>query len=113
MSSQATKARASSPVSRFHAVRSGTPSIAANPSPEDQMVQSCADASPLRWHQAHAAWFFETFVLRPFLNDYEPYREEFRWLCNSCYSSLGDEIPDKKLRASFSRPSLDEVVAFR
>ena len=77
------------------------------------MVQSCPEASPVKWHQAHTTWFFETFVLRPFLTDCEPFREEFRWLFNSYYNSLGEEIPEKKLRASFSRPSLDEVLAFR
>ncbi len=77
------------------------------------MVQSCPEASPVKWHQAHTTWFFETFVLRPFLTDYKPFREEFRWLFNSYYNSLSEEIPDKKLRASFSRPSLDQVLAFR
>ena len=77
------------------------------------MVQSCPEASPVKWHQAHTTWFFETFVLRPFLADYRPFREEFNRLFNSYYISLGEEIPDKKLRSSFSRPSLDEVVAFR
>jgi hypothetical protein len=33
--------------------------------------------------QAHTTWFFETFVLRPFLPRYKPFREEFRWLFNS------------------------------
>ncbi len=82
-------------------------------SAEDQMVQSCPDASPMKWHQAHTTWFFETFVLRPFLPDYQPFREEFRWLFNSYYNSLGQAAPEKHLRASFSRPSLDEVLAFR
>ena len=77
------------------------------------MVQSSLDASPMKWHQAHTTWFYETFVLRPFLQDYEPFREEFRWLFNSYYNSLGQEPPDKQLRGSFSRPSLDEVLAFR
>ncbi len=63
----------------------------------------------MKWHQAHTTWFFETFVLRPFLPDYKPFREEFRWLFNSYYNSLGEEAPEKHLRASFSRPSLDEV----
>ena len=103
----------SSLLSKFQAVRSATRSIAASLSAEDQMMQSCPDASPVKWHQAHTTWFFETFVLRPFLNDYKPFREEFRWLFNSYYNSLGEEIPEKKLRASFSRPSLDEIVAFR
>jgi hypothetical protein len=77
------------------------------------MVQSCPEASPMKWHQAHTTWFFETFVLRPFLKDYKPFREEFHWLFNSYYNSLGQEIPEKSLRSVFSRPSLDEVLAFR
>jgi ergothioneine biosynthesis protein EgtB len=99
--------------SRFKAVRDVTSSLAARISAEDQMVQSCAEASPVKWHQAHTTWFFETFVLRPFLPEYKPFREEFRWLFNSYYNSLGEEIPEKRLRASFSRPSLDEILAFR
>src|SRR5271163_4813369 len=98
---------------KYKAVRSMTCSLAAGLSAEDQMVQSCPDASPVKWHQAHTTWFFETFVLRVFLADYKPFREEFCWLFNSYYNLLGDEIPDKKLRASFSRPSLDEVMAYR
>jgi len=77
------------------------------------MVQSCPDASPMKWHRAHTTWFFETFLLCPFLPDYKPFREEFRWLFNSCYNSLGEEIPDKQLRSSFSRPPLNEITAFR
>ncbi len=99
--------------SRYKAVRSATSALAASFSAEDQMVQSCPEASPMKWHQAHTTWFFETFVLRPFLRDYQPIREEFHWLFNSYYNSLGREIPDKGLRSVFSRPSLDEVLAFR
>ena len=99
--------------SQYQAVRSATSALAANISAEDQMVQSCPEASPMKWHQAHTTWFFETFVLRPFLADYKPLCEEFRWLFNSYYNSLGEEIPEKSLRSAFSRPSLDEVLAFR
>jgi ergothioneine biosynthesis protein EgtB len=77
------------------------------------MVQSCPEASPVKWHQAHTTWFFETFVLRPFLMDYKPFHEEFHRLFNSYYISLGEDIPSKASRASFSRPSLDQVLAFR
>src|SRR5579863_6774007 len=99
--------------SKYRAVRSATSALAASLSAEDQMVQSCPEASPMKWHQAHTTWFFETFVLRPFLNGYTPFREEFRWLFNSYYNALGHEIPEKSLRSVFSRPSLDEVLAFR
>jgi len=90
-----------------------TRSLVSTLSAEDQMVQSCPEASPVKWHQAHTTWFFETFVLRPYLADYRPFREEFHRLFNSYYISFGGKIPDRKLRASFSRPSLDEVLAFR
>lgn len=99
--------------SKYKTVRSATSALAANFSAEDQMVQSCPEASPMKWHQAHATWFFETFVLRRFLDGYKPFREDFHWLFNSYYNSLGQEIPDKGLRSVFSRPSLDEVLAFR
>src|SRR3954464_2669718 len=113
MLSQPTKATASRLNVNFRNVRSVTRSLAASLSAEDQMIQSCPEASPIKWHQAHTTWFFETFVLRPFLSDYEPLCEDFRWLFNSYYNSLGDAIPEKKLRALFSRPSLNEITAFR
>jgi DinB superfamily len=99
--------------SKYKAVRSMTRALAANLSAEDQMVQSCPEASPVKWHQAHTTWFFETFILRPFLPGYRPFREEFHRLFNSYYISLGEEIPAKKLRAAFSRPTLNEILAFR
>jgi ergothioneine biosynthesis protein EgtB len=99
--------------SKYKAVRAMTRSLVATLSAEDQMVQSCSDASPVKWHQAHTTWFFETFVLRPYLTGYRPFREEFHRLFNSYYLSLGEGIPDKTSRAAFSRPSLDEVLAFR
>lgn len=67
----------------------------------------------MKWHQAHTTWFFETFVLCPFLPRYKPFRQEFRWLFNSHYDSIGGQTPDKRVRASLSRPSLDQILAFR
>jgi ergothioneine biosynthesis protein EgtB len=76
------------------------------------MVQSCTEASPVKWHLAHTSWFFETFVLSEFLANYKPYHPDFRWLFNSYYNSLGD-MPEKKLRSSFSRPPLDLILGYR
>ena len=77
------------------------------------MVQSCPEASPVKWHQAHTTWFFETFVLQPFLTGYQSFREDFHRLWNCVPVSLNTNISEKRLRASFSRPSLHEVLAFR
>ena len=76
------------------------------------MVQSCAEASPAKWHLAHTTWFVESFILREFLPGYRVFNEEFTWLFNSYYQSFS-AIPEKRLRASFSRPGVDEVLRYR
>jgi ergothioneine biosynthesis protein EgtB len=81
-------------------------------SAEDMMVQSCAEASPAKWHLAHTAWFFESFILREFLSGYREFNPDFVWLFNSYYQSFA-AFPEKRLRSSFSRPGLEEVLAYR
>ena len=88
---------------RFGSVRRRTLELCANLTAEDMMVQSCPEASPAKWHLAHTAWFFESFVLRPFLPGYLLFNEDFPWLFNSYYQSFA-AFPEKRLRASFSRP---------
>ena len=97
---------------RFDLVRAATMKLIAPLTPEDLMVQSSPDASPVKWHLAHTSWFFETFVLREFLDGYQQFHKDFHWLFNSYYNALG-EMPEKKLRSSFSRPPLDVILAYR
>lgn len=99
-------------LARFRSVRAATMDFVAPLTPEDLMVQSCPEASPLKWHLAHTSWFFETFVLSEFVAAYQAFHPDFRWLFNSYYKALG-EMPEKKLRASFSRPPLDQIMAYR
>jgi ergothioneine biosynthesis protein EgtB len=80
--------------------------------PEDMMVQSCPEASPAKWHLAHTTWFFESFVLREFLPGYQLFHVDFPWLFNSYYESFS-AFPEKRLRSSFSRPGLSEVLRYR
>ena len=97
---------------RFRSVRQRTVDLCKPLTPEDMMVQSCAEASPAKWHLAHTAWFFESFILNEFLAGYRLFNEDFTWLFNSYYRSF-TEFPEKRLRSSFSRPSLDEVLQYR
>ena len=97
---------------RFRSVRQRTMGLCKPLTPEDMMVQSCPEASPAKWHLAHTAWFFESFILNVFQPGYRLFNEDFPWLFNSYYRSFA-EFPEKKLRASFSRPGLDEVLRYR
>jgi ergothioneine biosynthesis protein EgtB len=99
-------------LARYQAVRQATEHLCRPLSAEDMMVQSSPEASPVKWHLAHSSWFFETFVLSEFLAGYQPFNPDFRWLFNSYYNTLGD-MPEKKLRASFSRPPLEAILSYR
>ncbi len=103
---------AGSLAARFSAARRQTLRLAEALTPEDMMVQSCAEASPAKWHLAHTAWFFESFVLGAFLPRYQAFNPDFEWLFNSYYRSFA-AFPEKRLRASFSRPGLQAVLAYR
>jgi ergothioneine biosynthesis protein EgtB len=97
---------------RFRTVRECTLALCKPLTPEDMMVQSCAEASPAKWHLAHTAWFFESFILSEFLAGYKLFNADFPWLFNSYYRSFA-EFPEKRLRSSFSRPGVDEVLRYR
>jgi ergothioneine biosynthesis protein EgtB len=76
------------------------------------MVQSMPDASPVKWHLAHTAWFFEEFVLARFDRAHRWKDERWRLLFNSYYDAVGPRHP-RPARGLLSRPSLDEVHAWR
>lgn len=112
MSSLATPAVADSLAQQFCSVRRQSELLCSPLSPEDMMVQSCVEASPAKWHLAHTTWFFETFILRELDSGYRPFHPDFLWLFNSYYNAISDQ-PEKKLRASFSRPAVSEIRAYR
>jgi ergothioneine biosynthesis protein EgtB len=78
---------------------------------EDYVVQSMADASPVKWHLAHTSWFFETFVLASD-DDYAPFDARFGFLFNSYYNAVGDRLPRSR-RGLLSRPTVGEVHRYR
>ena len=98
---------------RYRAVRRVTEELAAPLSAEDCGVQSMPDASPTKWHLAHTSWFFETFILSAWSSSsYRIFHASFRSLFNSYYNGVG-ERHGRAVRGLLSRPSLDEVRAYR
>jgi ergothioneine biosynthesis protein EgtB len=76
------------------------------------VVQSMPDASPVRWHLAHATWFFETFVLARAVPRYKPFHPAYEALFNSYYETVGKPLPRPR-RGTLSRPTVAEVMAWR
>ena len=99
-------------LARFRAVRTRTDQLTAPLSPEDQVVQSMPDASPAKWHRAHTTWFFETFLLLPYLPGYRRVREEYAFLFNSYYEAAGPRHA-RPHRGMVTRPSCAAVDDYR
>ena len=97
---------------RLSATRRLSSELARPLSDEDQVVQANDDASPTKWHLAHTTWFFEAFVLKPFLEGYRIFDESFEYCFNSYYESVGARQPRGK-RGLLTRPSANEVRAYR
>ena len=95
----------------FRIVRAAMPILAEGLSPEDLAAQSMPDCSPGKWHLAHTSWFFEAMILgeEP---GYQPVDPRFQILFNSYYEALGPRV-DRPARGLMTRPSLDEVLAYR
>ncbi|GAW37360.1 iron(II)-dependent oxidoreductase EgtB [Roseovarius sp. A-2] len=96
----------------FDEVRTRTEQLAAPLTPEDAMLQSMEEASPPKWHLAHTTWFFEEFVLKPYLPSYQTPDDRFAFLFNSYYVQAGPRHARDK-RGLISRPALREVMSYR
>src|SRR5437763_17211372 len=97
---------------RLFATRRLTLGLAEPLSDADATIQPFPDASPAKWHLAHTTWFFETFVLRDHVLGYTPFDERYAFLFNSYYEAEGVRHARPR-RRMLSRPSLDDVRAYR
>jgi ergothioneine biosynthesis protein EgtB len=97
---------------QLFATRRLTLDLAAPLSDADSTIQPFPDASPAKWHLAHTTWFFETFVLRDHVAGYALFDDRWPYLFNSYYEGEGERHARPK-RGMVSRPSLDEVRAYR
>ncbi len=79
---------------------------------EDFGLQRDAFVSPPKWHLAHTSWFFETFLLQPFLPGYRALNADYEYLFNSYYNGVGEQFP-RASRGLLSRPTVAEVRQYR
>ena len=112
MATHARAAPAGDLASRLFATRRLTLELAAPLSDADATIQPFPDASPAKWHLAHTSWFFETFVLRDHVPGYRAFDERYAYLFNSYYEAEGPRHARPR-RGMLSRPSLDEIRAYR
>jgi len=79
---------------------------------EDYIPQPVVDVSPPKWNIAHTTWFFEEMILKNFVPDYKVFDEQFGFLFNSYYNSIGDRTA-RDHRGALSRPTVKRVFEYR
>jgi ergothioneine biosynthesis protein EgtB len=99
-------------IQRYKKVRQQSEALCKPLAKEDYVVQPVVDVSPPKWHLAHTTWFFETFLLQKFKSDYEVFDQDYGYIFNSYYESVGDRVL-RIDRGNLSRPDVDEVYAYR
>lgn len=99
-------------LAQYLAVRRETELLCEPLAIEDYGIQAMPDVSPPKWHLAHTSWFFETFVLQPYLPGYQVFHPRFGYLFNSYYQTVGSFFP-RPQRGLLSRPTVEEVYRYR
>ena len=79
---------------------------------EDYVVQPIIDVSPPKWHLGHSTWFFEEFILKNHKPNYQLFNEDFAFVFNSYYETLGKRVV-RSDRGNLSRPSVSQVYEYR
>ena len=93
-------------------VRAHSEAICRGLETEDYVVQPVADVSPPKWHLGHTTWFWETFVLVPNAPGYRVFNDDFSYVFNSYYETVGKRVL-RTDRGNLSRPTVAGVYAYR
>ncbi|HXH70997.1 MAG TPA: ergothioneine biosynthesis protein EgtB [Pyrinomonadaceae bacterium] len=100
-------------LAEFYAeVRRKTEELCAPLETEDYIPQPSIDASPPKWNVAHTTWFFEEMILKKFAPEYRVFNENFGFLFNSYYNTIGTRTA-RDNRGDLSRPTVKEVFEYR
>ncbi len=103
----------SADLSAYRRVRAFTEQLCGPLEIEDYVLQTAVEASPPKWHLAHVSWFFETFLLKPFVPGYQVFHPQFDHLFNSYYEQTEAGFWPRPERGLLSRPTVAEVYAYR
>ena len=96
----------------YNSVRKHTETICQTLKTEDFVPQPVNFVSPPKWHLAHTTWFFEQFILKEHLPDYKVFHDDFCFLFNSYYNTVGERV-FRADRGNITRPGVDEVFEYR
>lgn len=96
----------------YNLVRKTTENICKPLINEDYVIQSINEASPPKWHLAHVSWFFENFILQKYQKNYKVFNEQYNFLFNSYYNSVGQMI-HKSIRPLLTRPEIADIYKYR
>ncbi len=97
---------------RYRQVRNHSEQLCATLATEDFVPQPVEQVSPPKWHLAHTSWFFEQFVLIPYMPSYQLYHPKYNYLFNSYYETVGDRVL-RHQRGNMSRPTVAEIYVYR
>lgn len=97
---------------QYNSVRKHTENICQHLQTEDFVPQPVNFVSPPKWHLAHTTWFFEQFVLKEHLPDYKVFDDDFCFLFNSYYNTVGKRV-FRADRGNITRPGVQEVLEYR
>jgi ergothioneine biosynthesis protein EgtB len=97
---------------KYNAVRKHSEEICKPLKTEDYVVQPIVDVSPPKWHIGHTTWFFETFVVKPNLNNYVEFDPQYGYVFNSYYETAGARVI-RTDRGNLSRPTVEDIYKFR
>lgn len=111
-SAQSKKAAPDDLASDYATVRAHTERLCAPLQTEDFLPQPTDFVSPPKWNIAHTTWFFEEMILKNHVAGYQIFNEDFAFLFNSYYNSLGARTVRHK-RGDLARPTVAEVFEYR
>lgn len=97
---------------RYDVIRDATERLTLPLEIEDFVIQAMENASPTKWHLAHTSWFFETFILKKAIQDFDSLHPQYGYIFNSYYVQTGDPHCRDK-RGNLSRPTVKKVFEYR